>query len=294
MVDEKYFLQCAAQFFALNWGEGVVALRRFRALFGVSPACAGAVWGMLQGRIMQGALPLHLLWGLHFLKHYSLEAVNALVWRCDEKTHRKWSWYFVHCIAHLPIVCYSNVFKKFLNRVSNFLKICWDSRLKSHDYFDDVYCSVDGTDCRINEPFPFSGKWFSHKFNGPGVRYEIGVSVADGEIIWCNGPFPCGQYPDISIFKEKMVHFLLDHERVIADSGYGHVRCICPNNLNDANRRMHSIIRARHETVNERVKNFNSVRSVFRHSLDLHGAVFHAVVRLTALMIRTSDPLFQI
>ena len=44
------------------------------------------------------------------------------------------------------------------------------------------YISVDGTDCRIYEPEPFDTKWYSHKFNGPGLRYEIGVCIVSGNI----------------------------------------------------------------------------------------------------------------
>lgn len=44
---------------------------------------------------------------------------------------------------------------------------------------------VDGTDCTIREPTVFNKKrWYSHKFNGPGVRYEIGLSILSGSFIW--------------------------------------------------------------------------------------------------------------
>jgi hypothetical protein len=35
---------------------------------------------------------------------------------------------------------------------------------------------TDGTDFRIFELTEFDPKWFSHKFRGPGVHYEIGVA----------------------------------------------------------------------------------------------------------------------
>jgi hypothetical protein len=37
--------------------------------------------------------------------------------------------------------------------------------------------TVDGTYFRINEPTDFSTKWFSHKFKGPGVRYQVAISI---------------------------------------------------------------------------------------------------------------------
>ena len=63
--------------------------------------------------------------------------------------------------------------------------------------------SVDGTDCMIQKPSPFSSKWWSHKFNGHGVRYEVGLGIQNGDIVWVNGTFTCGECPDIKIFSNK-------------------------------------------------------------------------------------------
>jgi len=141
---------------------------------------------------------------------------------------------------------------------------------------------------------PFSPRWFSHKFNGPGLRYEIAVSLSSGQIVWAHGPFPCGAYPDIKILKEKLLNFLLPEERLIADNGYPHARCITPGNCTLQQKEYVRLTRARHETVNERLKIFSSIRNVFRYNLNLHGYVFHAVVKLTALMLDTTDPLFSV
>jgi len=51
---------------------------------------------------------------------------------------------------------------------------------------------VHGMDFRISEPKPFNSKWYSHKFKGPGVRYNAGVFIQMGWIVWVNGPFLCG------------------------------------------------------------------------------------------------------
>ena len=80
--------------------------------------------------------------------------------------------------------------------------------------------TIDGTDFRILEPRPFSKSWFSHKFKGPGVRYEIGVSIATGWIVWVNRPYRCGAWPDEKIAQDGLHHILEDGERYIADGGY--------------------------------------------------------------------------
>lgn len=79
--------------------------RRFRALFGVTPAVASIVWNRLQGHIPRKASPIHLLWAFLFLKTYGSEHVNCALTKVDEKTFRKWSWIFVRKIADLRVVC---------------------------------------------------------------------------------------------------------------------------------------------------------------------------------------------
>ena len=80
--------------------------------------------------------------------------------------------------------------------------------------------SVDGTDCPINDPKPFNSKWYSHKFKRAGVRYEVAVCIQTGDIVWVNGPYPCGRWPDISIFRDKLKWKLAAGEKVEADRGY--------------------------------------------------------------------------
>jgi hypothetical protein len=87
--------------------------------------------------------------------------------------------------------------------------------------------TVDGTDCAIQEPpktddskLPFDKKWYSHKLNGAGVRYEVAVCIKTGDIVWVNGPYACGKYPDIVIFQDRLVNMLDRDEKVEADHGY--------------------------------------------------------------------------
>jgi DDE superfamily endonuclease len=80
--------------------------------------------------------------------------------------------------------------------------------------------TIDGTDFRIQEPTPFSSKWYSHKFKGPGLRYKVGLSIRGGDIVHINGPFECGTWNDITIFRNDLMHKLLQNEMVEADKGY--------------------------------------------------------------------------
>lgn len=55
---------------------------------------------------------------------------------------------------------------------------------------------VEYPDFRIVEPEPFHSKWYSFKFNGPGLRYEIAIFISRGNMIWTHGSFECGLYND--------------------------------------------------------------------------------------------------
>ena len=162
--------------------------------------------------------------------------------------------------------------------------------------------SIDTTDVPIEEPKPFSKKWFSHKFKGAGLRYEIAVSLQKGHIVWVHGPFPCGSYPDISIFRQSLKHYLEKDERVEADDVYhgdDPIYCKTPRGSSSLSegakaKEVRQRIRSRHETVNKRIKDFGILSQVYRHKLIDHCHVFRAVVVLTQLAIENGEPLFEI
>ena len=87
----------------------------------------------------------------------------------------------------------------------------------------DKFChplkSFDGTDFRIREHSPFSTKWWSFKFNRPGLRHEIAKEAEYGNIVWVYGVFPCGEFLDLIIARKKCVQLLRPGEKVVADRG---------------------------------------------------------------------------
>lgn len=48
----------------------------------------------------------------------------------------------------------------------------------------------------------------------------------NGEIVWVNGPFPCGNFPDITIFSIRIKQHFDADEYVIGDVFYRDIRCI--------------------------------------------------------------------
>eukprot|EP00171_Calliarthron_tuberculosum_P023605 IDg23605t1 len=264
-LKSEVFLSHAADILRIAPGSsGIVLLRRFMGLFGVTPEVCCVVWNQLLGKMPKGAQPHHLLWSLLFLKLYANEHCNRLLSGADEKTFRKWAWIFIGLIAELKV----------RPEVSSNI-------------------SVDGTDFRVHEPTPFSGKWYSHKFHSAGLRYEVGIALHTGHIVWTNGPFPCGAWSDLRIFRYSMKHALQSGETVIADGTYKDPQCVLPQQSTTLSA-LHSIARARHETCNRRFKQFGALGQRFRHNLRKHGICFRSVVNLTQLMIENGYPLFAL
>jgi len=142
---------------------------------------------------------------------------------------------------------------------------------------------------------PFDKKWFSHKFNGPGVRYEVGLCIITGHIVWAFGGVPCGQWPDLRLAREAFVHGLGPGEKALADKGYRDTDFfVFPGAEGGmANRRQKEIM-ARHETVNRRLEEFRILGTRFRNKLELHPMCFYAVVNITQLAIESGNTLFSV
>ena len=173
----------------------------------------------------------------------------------------------------------------------------WENRFKG-DKGNDCLVSCDGTDFKIPEYGP---TFSSHKFaKKSGLRYEVCICILTGDIVWIHGPFPCGKFPDITIFRKSLLSHLGEAERVEADDGYigeapRHVKCPkCIANPQETEF-MQQRVRNRQETVNKRFKDWGVLRQRFRHSINLarHGDIFRAVAVLTQLAINNGEKLFS-
>ena len=139
--------------------------------------------------------------------------------------------------------------------------------------------SVDGVDFPIQEPVPFSPVWYSHKFKGPGLRYEVGVCIQTGWLCWLNGSYPAGKFNDLEIFQLTLKNDLADGEKVEADAVYLDTSCRVPNDFegNGAWATMKANVRARHENINACLKRFKILNSCFLSSKHRHYLVVQAV-----------------
>lgn len=92
--------------------------RRFVSFFGIEACLVSRLWSMLiqHGKlaILRSPKPIHLLWALMFLQVYDTEERNAARCKCDEKTFRKWAWWYAEAVADLDEYVVSLLRLKFL------------------------------------------------------------------------------------------------------------------------------------------------------------------------------------
>ena len=114
------------------------------------------------------------------------------------------------------------------------------------------------------------------------MRYEICVCIQTGDIVWWNGPFAAGEWPDLSIARHRLINMLDEDEMAVADGAYcdGFVYFHTPTGLNNLLKQMKSKARARHETVNGRLKTYAILQKTFCHDKALHGLVFAAIINI--------------
>jgi hypothetical protein len=91
-------------------------------------------------------------------------------------------------------------------------------------------------------------------------------------------------------------HYLQPGEKILSDKGYrdGGQYFVTPDGRNNIHQRMRSLCRARHETVNGRLKVFAVLSTPFRHPLVKHHKCFYAVITITQVYIMLFDTNFEV
>lgn len=156
--------------------------------------------------------------------------------------------------------------------------------------------SLDGTDMPVQ--MKFAPGFMSHKFKGNGVKYEVAICIQTGEIVWIHGPVRCGEN-DISVSRQAFISFLHEDEKAEADRGYAGEDDHITTPHDDIYRSTGepykaSAVRARHETVNARFKQFAVLTKTFRHTLLKHSSCFRAVAVITQLKLTHGKSLFDV
>jgi hypothetical protein len=169
-----------------------------------------------------------------------------------------------------------------------------------------LFGSLDGVHCHIEEPKKFpSTKWYSHKFHGPGLTYQIILSLHEDKVLSVVGPFPAGMH-DITVFRADggVFDLIPPGKRLIGDNGYNGepTKIVTPNEHDSLiASKYKGRARARQETFNARIKTFNILAQTFRHAnsrdnvenLSNHQRVFESICGLVQCDLKYV-PLFEI
>jgi len=138
--------------------------------------------------------------------------------------------------------------------------------------------------------------WYSHKFNGPGLSYELGISIYHSDLVWIRGPAPAATH-DLTIFRvpNGLKSKIPAGKKVIADSSYKDQVCSIRNSQDTPEvKKFKRRARARHENFNGRLKNFKVLATKFRHGHEKHKAVFEAVCDIMQYKMENGHPLFDV
>jgi hypothetical protein len=149
--------------------------------------------------------------------------------------------------------------------------------------------AIDSTDCPIERPASLIQRLFySGKSKIHCVKYEVGVDVVDGLIVWLYGCVP-GSYHDLTITRMSgIAQHLLPGEFLFGDKAYTDPCFISPvrglpEHLTVDQKTynlVHSSIRVKVENTFARVKNFKIMSCPFRNDLTLHPIVFYVICNL--------------
>ena len=184
-----------------------------------------------------------------------------------------WSWTncSMYYMCQIPVDCWlSLTYPLLLSQ-----QILWENCL-NEDMGNDCLVSVDGTDFWIQE---YSRRFYTKKFRSSGLQHEVAVSIVNGSIVWINGPYECDLWPEIKIFWDSFLSFLDQNECAEADDGYigeapQYVKS--PKSFTNPSEglQMQQRVCSRHETVNNRFKQWSYLSQKFCHDIIKHAEVF--------------------
>lgn len=252
--------------------------RQFHANFGLSKATIIILFGVLQSATSHGGFTLdHILWTFYFLKVYNTVDVSAVHWKVDPKTYRLWVWKVIQTLfIYLDTV---SLFITFL-----IYKIDLNDRFDSETIMS-INMALDGTECAVERPLDnaIQRQYYSGKKRKHTIKYEIGVQLQTGKIVWLAGGVP-GSVHDITLYQTcGLKSHLLPGEMVLADKGYvGDDIMIHPfkSARTEEEKEFNATISSIRQVVEHtygRIKVFNFTQHKWRHDLDLHPMAFKVI-----------------
>ena len=272
-----------------------LSVARFRSFFGPSPRAIKFLITLMTEYQPDDKIEMILLFmAISWLHLYDKEHVMAGRWGFGEKYCREQVRLYVQRMQALK------------PHVVNFDDLSPDCKFAP---LDDMHVRCHEFRCDPNST------WWSHKFNGPGVGFEVVCNPTDkGLMLWASGPHPAGTH-DLTPFrggkkKEQhlwketaLYHNLPDTLRLVGDSAYAGQfdKVTTTMDAHSAEtKELFARMKSMQETCFKRIKDYKVLRESFRHGkntkdkLKKVGMSFDAVVVLVQLDIATDHPLFEV
>ena len=145
--------------------------------------------------------------------------------------------------------------------------------------------TLDVTECFIQCPFEnaIQHLYYSGKKRRHTIKYEIGIHLQSGKIVWLNGGIP-GSVHDLTIIQNSgLLSNLFPGELVLSDKVYiGEICFYHPIKpaITIEEKQFNSAISSIRETVEHtihRIKIFGFTQQKWRHNLNLHSIAFSVI-----------------
>ena len=270
-----------------------VCMKRFRAHYGIGPRAIHAL--IIDLRACQPDRPVSLeslLMALSWMKLYDTEEVMAGRWGYGERYCRETVRDYATRIRDLKHLKIS--FRGIPNGC-RFLPV------------DTIHIRCQEFRC---DP---SSIWYSHKFHGPGVSFEVVMDPNLGKIRWINGPEPAsthditflrgGTKGNMNTWKRSSLYFHVPNNmKLVGDSAYAGQLDKVTTTM-DAHKPTTKLLFARMRSMMEscftRLRSYRILREAFRHGKStadkLHKIkiAFEAVAVLVQYDCENGHPLFE-
>jgi len=167
-----------------------------------------------------------------------------------------------------------------------------------HEWNTTFIISVDGTHCLINEPrdplLRKNKEWHSHKHHKAGLNYEIAVALFRSAIVHAKSGDPASTH-DMTVFRMELKQKIPPGKRGVADKSYDanaerNILSTYNQFDTDAVKEFKRRARARHETINSKLKNFKCLDNKFRHGVVRAQQCFDCCIVLLQHAIEDTGP----
>lgn len=142
-----------------------------------------------------------------------------------------------------------------------------------------IFVTLKSMDCPIQRPMD-SGRqrYFSSRINGPAMRYEIGLSLRTGQIVWVNGGYPCGEVDDLTLAKKAYVQAVQEGEKTMAGNAYTDSPYFIVPKSHPRLAEQFQMAEELHNTVQNAFRQWAVLRTSFRHFVLLCSSQDHSNV----------------